>query len=233
MIIKYPTGLYKSQMADFVFRTNVTYNISNNPPPRSNIIFQKIPDGIAFIKLGKKRKTRSDLGQLIFTTSSSYGGVIQNGIKLKNIGDYIEFGDVLEVGQSAPVAPTISDITHNISYPDYAKMGLSQDEVSLINNEILIEFDKKTVLLNTLKSQLKDTQNSIQNNQKQINALNNSISALVLIGSDALNDIIVRLEAKSTELQLEMNGLQNLELNLNSEITNETGSINALGGLLK
>ena len=66
-----------------------------------------------------------------------------------------------------------------------------------------------------------------------INALNNSISALVLIGSDTLNDIIVRLESQSTELQLEMNGLQNLELNLNSEITNETGSINALGGLLK
>jgi hypothetical protein len=233
MIIKYPTGLYKSQMDDFVANTNVTYNISNNPPPRSNIIFQKIPDGIAFIKLTKKKKARSDLGQLIFTTSSSYGGVIQNGIKLKNIGEYIEFGDVLDVGQSTPVAPDISDITHNISYPNYEQMGLNQDEVTLINSEILIEFDKKTLLLNSLKSQLKDTKNSIQNSQKQINALNNSISALVLIGSKALNDIIDRLEAQSIALQLEMNGLQDLERNLNSEITTETGSINALGGLLK
>lgn len=233
MILKYPTGFYREQLAKFVSDTNVTYNISNNAPVRSNIVFQKVPDGISYTKIKQRKSKRSDLGNLIYTISNGSSIVMNSGQKNKNIGDYLEFSDLVDVAGAVKVAENISAISHDLNYLDYTKMGLSQDEVAIMQEELRSEFEMKTEIVNNLKASLADNNIVIQNNSKQINELNSTITALKLTNSTVVSSIIVRLENQVNTLIEENTQLQILSTELLDLITTRSNEMRALGALIK
>jgi len=233
MILKYPTGFYREQLQKFVNETNVTYNISNNAPTRSNIVFQKVPDGISYIKIRQRKSNRSDLGNLIYTDSNGSRVTMSSGHKNKNTGDFLEFSDLVNAINTVEAAENTSAISHDLNYLDYTKMGLSPDEVELMQVELRSEFESKTIMVNNLKTSLANNNISIQNLSKQINELNSTIAALKLTNSAAMVGIVVRLEAKVGVLKLEIAQLQLVSTELLGLISTRSNEMRALGALIK
>lgn len=99
MIIKYPTGLYKTVLPKYPEDSqSVVYTISNSTPPRSSLNFAAVPFGIEsrvrVRDLTPDLIRRSNLGQLVFVTKDERSGTIQTGNQLFYVGQVIEFGDV-------------------------------------------------------------------------------------------------------------------------------------------
>ena len=233
MIIKYPTGLYNDQLNEYVYSTNVTYNISNNATQRSNIIFVQVPIAERLRPLPALEYNRDVLGDLIFTISDSTASNAQLSKRMLEIGSILEFNAPTDIVDIADVATSSAEVTHNLNYLDYSSLGFSATDIDNINKAVNQSFNDKTILLNGLKQQYAVTYNDIQNIQRKINEINSAISALQLANSGSLDSYIEKLEADLTIYNnslVEQNDLLN---GLSAQISSETDSLRALGALVK
>lgn len=202
MIINFPTGLYRtilpSKPED---RGNVTYTISNNQPPRTNLLFPKITRGI----IDRKRKPRViDLfdrrqtqGGLIFSVSSASRSNQGNNARIYEIGQVLEFSDApVQTIEPMFVSPK-SETRHDTNQFDYQALGLSEEEVNIINQQSLLTKELLTEQLNIARENRSNAEVEINTQQKIINDTTRNIDALQIIidnsaetdpGVDALVD---------------------------------------------
>ena len=233
MILKYPTGFYKEQIPEFVAKTNVTYNISDNPPIRSNISFQKVPAGIASIKIDAATIIRSYYGSLIYTISDGSSGKTPTSQRLRNMGDFLEFSDVTETAAATITPEMTSEISHALNYYDYNLMGLTTSQIELIQVELNTEFELLTATVNSLKSQLAATKVSLQSNTKQLNEIKSTINALVVTGSAALAPIVNELNSKASSINKNNADLEILATSLSADIVAQSNNMRTIGALIK
>jgi hypothetical protein len=235
MIIKYPTGFYRSQLKTFVQETNITYNISNNPPLRSAIVFQKIPDGVAALKRATVPQIRRDVvGELVYTSSNGSSVSIDNGQRVKQIGEVLEFSDTLDILEPKNTPESQLLISHDLFYTDYNIIGLDDAEVGTIDAEVQSQLRIKSDLVNNLKTSHASIVAEISSKNKLLNDVNRTIQGLTLLQqSEAIVDILRKLNDQLLTLTGEIENLNSVASSTLEQITVESNNLRAIGALAK
>ncbi len=189
MIINYPTGFYRTILPQKPEdRGNITFTISNNTPPRSDLIFPKIPIGI--VKQSKELESislvdrRQAVGELIFTISSAKRTVVGSNSRQYEIGQVLEFENVQSQTIEPMLVGDVTEIRHDTNQLDYASMGLSESDQAVIAKTVLASQTNFTIQLNELKKLRTDAEETINVQQKVVNETTRTINALTISISD-------------------------------------------------
>lgn len=213
MIIKYPTGLYSTVIPKQPDDAgNVTFLISNTTPPRSDLLFPKVPRGIV-----EKRKQpnvvvlserRNIFGNLVFSVSRATRREEGNNARQFEIGQVLDFDSISGRDVDVMLVNTVTEIRHDTNILDYEQMGLSKEEEQAIAELSLATQDQLTGRLNELKQLRGDAEQVINTQQKLINDLNKTINSLsvtlnegpttgsMLTESSIVENLIVKLKDK-------------------------------------
>lgn len=205
MIIKYPTGLYYNSIPKGTEPGNVTFVISNNPPPRTNLLFPKISNGIA-----KKRIIREDevswrretVSDLVFNVSSSAGTVEGSNNKVFETGQVLEFNDSISKTVDPMLVGSITTTQHDINRINYDSLNIDDADEQTINSASLVAYRSLQIKLNEIIQKRKDAEQSVVEYQKIINDSNRAIEALKIMVDQSdtidndLNMIMSKLEVR-------------------------------------
>ena len=190
MIIKYPTGLYRLSGSN-----SVTYLVSNTKPPRTDLLYPKIADGVASRKLPSYNFDRSAVGDLIFSISSNDNSVTSSSNTIYETGQILEFGDNNIRSIDNMVVDKVSEIRH-----DLKKYSYDIDDALTVAGDYFVEVSNK---LSDIKRDRYNSEVIISNLQKQINDLNRNISALQIVYDDTSNnDVKAALDKLNEELTI-------------------------------
>ena len=210
MIINYPTGLYSSVLPkEPQDSQNVTYLISNTAPPRTSLLFPKIPFGVAIRQREPRRFTtverRQTIGDLVYTISKASRQQVGNNAKQYEVGAILDFDHSNYKTVDPMLVSNTTDIQHNLNIFDYEELGLTEDDVALIDEESLKIFDILAERLNELRVLRSDEEVTINTNQKIINEADKNISALEIMAgdSDSTESEILLLIEKLLQRKLE------------------------------
>lgn len=193
MIIKYPTALYKNALpSEPSDSASVTYTISNEIPPRTRLSFPKVPVG----SYGKKRQpstaTKQDkravVGDLLFTVSSARRQTSESTTQQYQTGQVLDFNDVSLRSVEPMLVTSATEARHDTNRFDYEKLGISEEEVGIINNESLKTYETLVDELNNLRVARADAESRIASNQKKVNEANRNLDALEIISSNNPTD---------------------------------------------
>lgn len=210
MIVQFPTGLYDTVLpANPEDRGNVTYTISNDPPPRTNLLFPKVTRGITDRKRAPRTITifnrRQTQGDLIFSVSSASRSKEGNNARIYEIGQIIEFDDApIQTIDPMFVSPK-SETRHDTNKFDYEALGLTEDEITTINQKSLIIQEALTEKLNAARENRSNAEIEVVNQQKIINDVTRNINALqIIVDNSAETDpgvdaLIEKFTAKRNE----------------------------------
>lgn len=207
MIVKYPTGLYRDVLpTEPQDGGNVTFTISNTTPPRTNLVFPKIPAGL--VDRGREipppvdiLHNRQYLGDLIFSVSSSKRNAVGNNSRQFEIGQVLEFGQGSGKAVDPMLVSPVTEIQHNTNAFDYASLGVTADEQEIIAQQSLRTHDQLTDELNSLKQRRADAEVDINTQQKIINETNRTLSALEVIADTSadVQALVRKLKKKRDE----------------------------------
>lgn len=183
MIITSPTGLYATVLpSEPSDSRSVTFTISNEPPPRTNLLFPKIPAGVLFRSRNPtiidSTTRRQSVGEMLFGVSKGSRSIPGNNARQFEIGQILEFTDA-ELQELEPML--VSDRTetrHDINLLDLPGLGLSEQEIDTIAEQSQLAQESLTVKLNDLKRVRSDAEKRISANQRVVNESNKTISAL-------------------------------------------------------
>lgn len=209
MIIKFPTGLYKTALPQNPEDSgNVTFVISNEIPPRTNLIYPKIPPGI----IDKRRPPRTlpildrrnSLGALIFSVSKASRHEKGNNSREFETGQILEFTDAPLRTLDPMLVAEVTQTQHDIIRLDYQNLGIDADEQQLIADNSLVVHKELVQELNDLKQRRADAEQRVTMHQKTINESNRAIEALTVIAEQSgtnndMTELIEKLEAKRDE----------------------------------
>jgi hypothetical protein len=244
MIILYPTGLYDDVLPHQPQDSqNITFLISNTPPPRTSLLFPKIPVGVANRQRPPDTLTpeqrRITVGALIFTVSSASRTQTGNNSKQYEIGEIFGFDNVWLKATDPMLASDKTEIQHNLNMYNYPELGLTENDVDLINEQSLSTFNTITNRLNYLRVARADAEVRINTNQKIINEANKNITALVIMIQTAgvtdsdVEDLLVKLRTRKAIAEI---ALQQAITDANTsaaEAENELQKLRAVGMVLK
>lgn len=189
MIIKHPTGLFKTALPSETGSGNVIFTISNNDPskndpPRSPTVTLQIP---AASVLGGRVSSLTDddrrlaMGELIFTITSGVRYDPGSGKKAFEVGEYLEFTDEEEEVIAKPNIPDSVEIQHNTNILDTAASGLDDTQISTLIARATELFNSLKQQLATAQSNLGNTKVRISENQKAINEQNKLIDVTKIV----------------------------------------------------
>jgi len=199
MIIRFSTGLYKSVLPSTPQDAgNITFVISNTTPPRTNLVFPKIPAGLA--DLGRFHDqplsgldNRRFLGELIFNVSAARRSLTGNNSKQYEIGQVLEFTDVDNKTVEPMLVNQVTQIQHNTNVLDYEAMGITGEEQDLIASESFRMLAELTDQLNAAKQLRADAEIKVNLQQKIVNETTKTIEALSVIGGAGLGPLLDKL----------------------------------------
>jgi len=204
VIINFPTGFYSLPTSPSDSES-VTFTISNEEPPRTNLLFPKIPPGI----IDRKRKPsiptiverRVSVGELIYSISRASRIKEGNNTKQYETGDILSFGDFKTKSVEPMVIDRATETRHDLNKFDYNAMGITVEERVLIEATSLVTHDDLSDKLNELKQLRADAEVDINVQQKLINETTRNIDALNIIvdNSDETAPAIIELVEKLEE----------------------------------
>jgi hypothetical protein len=214
MIIKYPTGFYfVSLTSDAIKNISLTYFISNNEPPRTDLIYSKVPTGIlATPRIPKDPDIilrREAFGELVYSLSKSNRSIEGNDSRQFELGQVLEFG--LKSGRdiSPMLVDNITEVQHNTNRLDYKAMGITEQEQNDINSLALTTHNILVGRLNELKRLRSDAELTVNSSQKLINELSRTIDSLSVVllespGYGSLGTELSNVEDLISKLKLKM-----------------------------
>lgn len=207
MIIRYPTGFYRTVIPlSPDDGGNVTFTISNDTPPRANLLFPKIPPGI----VDKKRQPRTisvldrrdTVGDLVFTILRSTRSEEGNSNREYEIGQVLEFSDApLKTLDPMFVGPT-TETRHDVTRLDYTLLDVTEDEQQLIADSSLLTQKVLADSLNSIRQKRSDAEQLVVVNQKIINDVNRTLDALAVIQNSSaetdndVDELVIKLKSK-------------------------------------
>lgn len=188
MIINFPTGFYDLP-TDPSDSRSVTYTVSNEVPPRTNLAFPKIPQGI----VDRKRipptitlsERRGSVGDLIFSVSRASRADTSNNAKQFETGQILSFGDPPLLSLDPMLVSTKTETQHDLNKFDYELLGISPEEVKLIDDSSLETHNSLMDRLNELKQLRADAEIEVNRQQKIINEASRNIEALEVIADNS------------------------------------------------
>lgn len=210
MIIKYPTGLYESVLpVNPDDGGNVTFVISNAPPPRSNAVFPKIPDGFKNRKRtglsGTPSSRRSTLGKLIFTDAGTGRSGTGSGTKQYEVGQTLDFTDDPEIELTASFVTGQTAARHDSNLLDLAAAGVSPDVISALDVDVVAIHKRLQDEANALRAVVATNEVTINESQKSLNEANKALKSLQILSSyvatDAYEAAILSVQSKLTEMK--------------------------------
>lgn len=205
MIIKYPTGLYYNSIPKGTESGNVTFIISNNSPPRTNLLFPKISIGVARKKITRKDEVswrRETVSDLVFSVSSSARAVEGSNNKIFDIGQVLEFGDSVSKTVDPMLVGLVTTTQHDINRINYDSLNVDDADEQVINSASLIAYRSLQAKLNGAIQRRKDAEQLVLEHQKIINDSTRAIEALKIMvdqgnaTADDLHVIISKLEIR-------------------------------------
>lgn len=192
IIIQFPTGLYRTVLPQKPGDSgNVTYVISNNPPPRTDLLFPKMPRGIE-VKRKKPRsieplRRREVIGDLAFTISKSSRTEEGNNAKQFEIGQILEFSDAPLKRLDPMLVARTTQVQHDVNRLDYDAMGVADEERRLIAETSLLVQKSLSERLNDIRQRRANAEERTLSNQKIINDINRTMNALQVV-ADSLDE---------------------------------------------
>lgn len=243
MIINRPTGTYRDVLPKFPEdSTSVVFTISNTTPPRSLPLgFTQIPDAIKLsekpVRIHDEKLRRANLGQLVFVSKTMDNSKVSTGNQLYYPGQVFDFVETQE-DQSIVLVDSGIETQHDQYVPDNNSVGVSDEEMSVINDNA-VEAQRVTLDgLNSLQLQLNDTNADIVTQQKTINEANRIIDGLqtILISDPDDEDIQQSLEtvnAKLIEATAELASLVEVRNSLPAKIRDKQDELRALARLIQ
>lgn len=208
MIINYPTGLYVTVLPKGTESGNVTFTISNNPPPRTNLLFPKVPQGIIerqrVPKALDRVVIRQSLGVLVFSVSRASRTIEGNSSRQYEIGQVLEFSDIPTQTLDPMFVSPITETRHDTNVFDYTSLGITEEEQQTINDSALLVHDQLLTELNLVRIQRADAEREINSQQKIINEAQRNIAAMqVIISTSASTDADVESLLEKFEAKLQ------------------------------
>lgn len=241
MIINYPTALYKNVIPHNPGDGgNVTFTISNNPPPRTNLAFIKIPAGIAI-----KQKdpvvptvtTRADVGELIYSVNSANRSNDGNTAKQYELGQVLDFTLTSPVTVSPMLVSHITEIQHNNNVIDLASFGITgeqQQQIAAEANSVIAALNDR---LNVIKRTRSNVDIEINTIQKSINDIGKTINALTVMNDNApsteVSAIIDNLQTQSVVLNAKLDANIHAANQLATEASSVLDSIRVISTVVK
>jgi hypothetical protein len=210
MIIKFPTGFYETVLPqEPQDGGNVTFTISNNPPPRTNLVFPKIPPGIVDRKREPKTiellDRRDVVGDLVFTVSRSSRSVEGSNNREFETGQVLEFSDAPLQTLEPMLVGEATQTQHDTNRLNYDALGVDEEEQQLIADSSLIAHKNLAEQLNIARQQRANAEQEVTAQQKIINDSNRALRALESIqdstaGTDSdVTELIQKLQLKRDE----------------------------------
>lgn len=206
MIIKYPTGLYNIPKGTEL--GNVTFTVSNNSPPRSNLLFSKIPDGIARKQILRRDEVlwrRETVGDLVFNISESRRTTEGTNNKTFETGQVLEFNDGTSKTVDEMLVGNNTTTQHNITRIDYDQLDIDDEDKQLIDSVSFLAYKSLGEDLNNARQRYRNYEQDVIEFQKIINNSTRTINALKIAqdqnaGTDIdVSDLISKLEIKRDE----------------------------------
>jgi hypothetical protein len=214
MIIKSPTGLYRSILPINGQSGNITYTISTQEPPRTNVRATHLPVSEelkpAPARIFNDEVRRAQFGELVLTIAEASRTTPGSNTKLFEVGEILEFeinppADEIETVR----APGSVEIRHDTNLLNLAAAGLDQDEIELLTKES----ERKQATLEkdfiVKKAEIDNLDTNIRENQKNFNETNKALRATKeifgIIDGDLTfdNPIYQKLLLKISELEVE------------------------------
>jgi len=234
MIIRYPTGLYKTVLPQKPSDDeSVTYTISSTVPPRSIDRFQEIPLAQAIkprVPITDELDRREWYGDLIYTTDDGTQSLTGSVKKSFEVGQILDFDQDVETAP-LPQAPQKTEIRHDTNLLDLRSTGLTEEEISELttaSEQMKQALDRE---LTQLVTEMANTEIAIQENQKGINETQKTKDAaeVVLVGSlgsgatgspilDRLDERLVLLNAEKQTLIEDLSSLNTRAQNVRDEL---------------
>jgi hypothetical protein len=234
MIIKFPTALYRPLLP---LRPedvgNITFTISSNDPPRPTATGLPLQLGGSRRPLPPRPSSPEDrrvkLGDFIFTVAEGTQVEVNDGKKLYEVGQYLEFDNNAPDSEILDqLFPDVVDLQHNTNYLDYAAAGLTQEEVDSLTTQARKAFNDAIEDLNNLRSDINSLKARIKDSQAQQNEIRKIKTSALLVFTGSDQSIVAKLNLKEEELVIQENQL--IEM-LNSTITLATAKYNQIIGL--
>lgn len=208
MIINFPTGLYDLPTVPSDSRS-VTFTISNEEPPRTNLVYPKIPLGIVDRKKTPNSlsllERRSSFGGLIFSVSRASRVATGNNAHQFETGQVLSFGDTPLRVVSPMLVSEKTETQHDLNRFDYQSLNITAAEQQLIADASISTHDMLVGQLNELKRQRADAEIELNTQQKIINEATRNIEALAVIADNSVGTVgdiealIEKLERKRQE----------------------------------
>jgi hypothetical protein len=182
MIIRFPTGLYKSILPKNGQAGNITYTISTQDPPSVNVRLTQFPPGEELQpspeKIFDDRTRREQFGELIYTVAKNSRSTPGSNVKQFELGEILEFEQNPPETTVVPLSsPRALEIRHDTNLIDLASLGLTQSEI----DELTVSSEEKQRSLeqefNLKNSEAKNLETNIVENQKKINETNKALKA--------------------------------------------------------
>lgn len=199
MIIKYPTGLYKSrfawltQVSDTMVH-NITWYISSAEPPRLIDRFAQVTKTEDHESLPPKEHTypqrRRDAGGLAFTIREASNTDTGSVAKQFEEGQVLESQDLASIEQIDIASSNIMEVRHDNNSLDLDKLepiGIDPESIVSKSEVAIRQYSEQ---LNVTRSSVMDLELQITEIQKQINELEKIKNAVHLVepGSEAAID---------------------------------------------
>lgn len=230
MIIRYPTGFYKTVLpVTGDDDTSVTFTISNTEPPRVALNFIQLPYSSRLQSLGwnRQRKNRAAFGNLAMTAMSTKHWKPVDGFKVTNIGQILEFGEASRA-EPAKAEDANYNLRHDVSYIDLQRIGIGDSES--IHDSVREAFDIAITKLNNLRAELARQATDLASVQTKTSDAQKAKNAVVAAG---LTDVAVSIQQKITLLNSQAAAISTEVNSLNEQIRRTTDDINALSTLVK
>lgn len=189
MIITAPTGLYKPLLPKSPQDSgNITFVISNNPPPRSKEIFLQLPSSELIRKEPdpefNKEQKRVFAGTLIYDISTSSTTIKGSGSRQFEIGELLDFEEQ-EIEDVDIYNLESIKLRQDLKVIDYSLIGLSQEEINELTSTSLKKQNEITSRISDISSKLKNNSSLISNNQSDINNSEHIyVSIVAVLGED-------------------------------------------------
>lgn len=209
MIIIAPTALYKNVIpTSDLDPGDVTFTISSTDPPRTSRVTGIIPPAIRQRKWPEMdvdlERRRASLGELKYTISKSGPSIVGSNTKQFEVGQVLPFDDSVVASSLEPMFVTSNtELQHDTNLLDYAKLGLSTQDVDLLTATAR---EQTQVLNDQLSASKQDRANieiQIIENKKLQNETTKAISAVaeVVNVDPALGVVAANLARKLEELR--------------------------------
>jgi hypothetical protein len=173
-------------------------------PPNGSLTEVQLPSAIERRQRSPIDTTKPD-GQRVYTDNLAGPSSIGSAKKQFEVGQVLEFAVSQESTLKPMLVPDSLEVRHDTNILDLASLGVSQDDIEIINKSADTQFTTLNAELSVVIQDRMNIETAISENQKNINETKKAIDALVqLVQHDpSLQDVLDSLRVKLAEFTAE------------------------------